>query len=110
VAKFKYLETMVTSHDENIQSYNLTVLYGSKTWSLKLRDEHTLNMLENKVLRRMFETERGEVTGGWRKLHNGKLHNLYSLLNIRKSRSMRLVRHVVCMEDMHKKFQLESLK
>jgi hypothetical protein len=37
---------------------------------------------ENGVLRRMFGPERVEVTGGWRKLHNEELHNLYSLTNI----------------------------
>jgi hypothetical protein len=26
----------------------------------------------------MFGSERGEVTGGWRKLQNEELHNLYS--------------------------------
>jgi hypothetical protein len=37
-------------------------------------------------------TEEGEVIGGWRKLHNGELHNLYSLTSIIrmiKSRRMR---------------------
>jgi hypothetical protein len=29
------------------------------------------------VLRRIFGPKRGEVTGGWRKLHNEELHNLY---------------------------------
>jgi hypothetical protein len=27
---------------------------------------------------RMFGSKRDEVTGGWRKLHNEELHNLYS--------------------------------
>jgi hypothetical protein len=31
----------------------------------------------NWVLRRIFGTKRNEVTGGRRKLHNEKLHNLY---------------------------------
>jgi hypothetical protein len=35
-------------------------------------------MFENKVLRRIFGPKRDEVTGGWRKLHNGELHDLYS--------------------------------
>jgi hypothetical protein len=35
-------------------------------------------VFENRVLRRMFEPKRDEVTGGWRKLHNEELHNLYS--------------------------------
>jgi hypothetical protein len=33
---------------------------------------------ENRVLRRIFGPKRDEVTGGWRKLHNEELHNLYS--------------------------------
>jgi hypothetical protein len=34
------------------------------------------------VLRRIFGWKRDEVTGGWRKLHNEELRNLYSSLNI----------------------------
>jgi hypothetical protein len=37
-----------------------------------------LRMFENRVLRRIFGPKRDEVTGGWRKLHNEELHNLYS--------------------------------
>jgi hypothetical protein len=32
---------------------------------------------ENRVLR-IFGPKRDEETGGWRKLHNEELHNLYS--------------------------------
>jgi hypothetical protein len=46
--------------------------------SLLLREEHKLRVFENRVLRRIFEPKRDEVTGGWRKLHIEKLHNLYS--------------------------------
>jgi hypothetical protein len=35
-------------------------------------------VFENRVCRRIFGPERGEVTGGWRKLHNEELHGLYS--------------------------------
>jgi hypothetical protein len=35
-------------------------------------------MFEKRVLRRIFEPKRNEVTGGWRKLHIEELHNLYS--------------------------------
>jgi hypothetical protein len=55
-------------------------------------------MLENRVLKGKFETKRDEVVGGWRKLHNEKLCNLYSsssIIKIIKSRKMRLVAHVV---------------
>jgi hypothetical protein len=51
------------------------VLYGYETWSLTLREEHRLRVLENKVLRRIFGLKRDEVTGDWRKLHNEELHN-----------------------------------
>jgi hypothetical protein len=34
-------------------------------------------LFENRVLKRIFEPKRDEVTGGWRKLHNEELHNLY---------------------------------
>jgi hypothetical protein len=42
------------------------------------------------------------VTGGWRKLHNEELHNLYnssSIIRIIKSRRMRGVGHVARMEE-----------
>jgi hypothetical protein len=35
-------------------------------------------MFENRVLRKIFGLKRDEVTGEWRRLHNGELHNLYS--------------------------------
>jgi hypothetical protein len=54
------------------------VLYGCETWSLTLREQHRLRVFENRVLRRIFGPKRGEVTGGWRKLHNEELHGLYS--------------------------------
>jgi hypothetical protein len=54
------------------------VLYGCETWSVTLRDEHRLRIFENRVLRRIFGPKRDEVTGKWRKLHSGQLHNLYS--------------------------------
>jgi hypothetical protein len=39
------------------------VLYGCQTWSLTLREEHRLGVFENRVLRRIFEPKRDEVTG-----------------------------------------------
>jgi hypothetical protein len=35
-------------------------------------------MFENRLLRRILGPKKDEVTGGWRKLHNEELHNLYS--------------------------------
>jgi hypothetical protein len=45
------------------------VLYGCKTWSLTLREEHRLRVTENRVLRKIFGPKR-EIDGSWRKLHN----------------------------------------
>jgi hypothetical protein len=48
----------------------------------------------------MNKPKRDEVTGGWRKLHNEELHNLYSLPNIIriiKSRRMTRAGHVARM-------------
>jgi hypothetical protein len=54
------------------------VLYGCESWSLTLREEYGVGLFENRVLRRIFGPKRDEVTGGWGKLHNEELHNLYS--------------------------------
>jgi hypothetical protein len=37
-----------------------------------------LRVLEEREPRTLFGPKRDEVTGGWRKLHNEELHNLYS--------------------------------
>jgi hypothetical protein len=53
------------------------VLYGCENCSLTLREERRLRVIENGVLRRIFGPKRDEETGGWRKLHNEELRNLY---------------------------------
>jgi hypothetical protein len=78
------------------------VFYGCETWSLTLKEEQRLKVFENRVLRRIFRPNRDEVTGEWRKLHNGELHNLYSspdIIRQIRSRRMRLVGHVACMGE-----------
>jgi hypothetical protein len=56
----------------------------------------------NGVLGRIFGPKREEVAGGWRRLHNEELHNLYPSPNIIrvKSRWMLWVGHVACMREM----------
>jgi hypothetical protein len=54
------------------------------------------------VLRRIFGPKRDEVTGEWRKLHSGELHNLYSspdIIRQIKSRRMRWAGHVARMGE-----------
>jgi hypothetical protein len=57
-------------------------------------------VFENRMLRRISGPKRGEVTGGWRKLHNQELHNLYStpsIIRMIKSRRIRWSGHVAQM-------------
>jgi hypothetical protein len=66
-------------------------------------------VFENRVLRRIFESKRDGVTGGWRKLHNEELHNLYSspsIIRIIKSRRMRWVGHVARMREKRNEYRL----
>jgi hypothetical protein len=56
----------------------------------------------NKLLRRILGPKRDEVTGGWRKLHNEELRDLYSslsIIRIIKPRRMRWAGHVARMEE-----------
>jgi hypothetical protein len=59
-------------------------------------------VFENWVLRRIFGPKRDQITGEWRKLHSGELHNLYSspdiIRQIRSSR-MRWAGHVARMGE-----------
>jgi len=73
------------------------VLYWCETWSLTLKEEGRLRVLENRVLRKIFGPKRDEVTREWRKLHNVELNNLYTSTNIVrviKSRRTRWAGHV----------------
>jgi hypothetical protein len=41
-------------------------------------------IFEKRALRRIFGPKREEVAGGWRRLHNEGLHNLYSSPNVKE--------------------------
>jgi hypothetical protein len=60
------------------------ILHGCETWSLTLREERRLRVLENKVLRRIFGPTRGNVTRECKKLHNEELTDLYSSPNFNR--------------------------
>jgi hypothetical protein len=56
-------------------------------------------VFENRVLGKIFGSKRDDVIGGWRKLHNEELFDLYSLpsiIRIVNLRRMRSVRQVEC--------------
>ena len=42
-----------------------------------MREEHRLGVFENKVLRKILGTQKDEITGEWRKLHNPEIHAVY---------------------------------
>jgi hypothetical protein len=66
-------------------------------------------VFEKRVLRSIFGPKRDEVTGGWRKVHNEKFHDLYSsssIIRIIKSRRMRWAGHVARMEEKRNAYRL----
>jgi hypothetical protein len=59
--------------------------------------------------KRIFGPKRDEVTGGWRKLHDEELHDLYSspsIIRIIKARRMRWVGYVELMWEKRKTYRL----
>jgi hypothetical protein len=66
-----------------------------------------MKAFENNVLK-IFRPNRDEVKGGWRKLNNKELHNLYSsshMIRMIKSR-MKWVRHVVRMGGVRNAYKI----
>jgi hypothetical protein len=53
-----------------------------------LKDERNLRVSVNRVLRRILEPKKDEVTGKWRKLHSEELKELYlpNIVRVIKSR------------------------
>jgi hypothetical protein len=100
------LSSRLSSRNLKVKIYKITILpvilYRCETWYLTLREEHRLRMFENRVLRRTFGPKRDEVTGEWRKMHKGELHNLYTspdIIRQIKSRRMRWAGNVARMGE-----------
>jgi sorting nexin-29 len=96
----KLLPSRLLSKNTKIRVYRsiilLFVLYGCETWSLTLREEQRLRVLEKRVLRRIFGPKRDETTGEWRRLHKEELNDLYSspnIIRVIKSRRLRWAGH-----------------
>jgi hypothetical protein len=85
------------------------VLYECGTWSLTISEEHRLRVFENRVMRWISGSKGDEVTGEWRKLHNEKLHDLYSspsIITIIKPRRMTWAGHVARMGENRNAYRL----
>jgi len=66
-------------------------LYWCETCSLNLKEERTLRVFENRVLRSIFGHKRDEVTLEWRELYE-ELNDLYTspnVIRVIKSRRIR---------------------
>jgi hypothetical protein len=84
-------------------------LYGCETRSLTPKEENRLRVFQNRVLWIIFGPKREEVAGGWRRLHNDELQNLYASPNIIrmiKSRRMRWAGNIACMGEIRKAYKI----
>jgi hypothetical protein len=84
------------------------VLYGCQARSLKLREERSLMVFKNTILRRIFGHKSGE-NGEWRRLHNDDLHSLYRSLKIVRvitPRRPKWAGHVSRMEEGRSAFKI----
>jgi hypothetical protein len=102
---YHYLQNLLSSSllskTVNIRIYKSivlpVVLYGCETWPPTLREKHRLTVFENRMLRIIVRPKRDEMMGGWKKLHNKELCDLYSsssIIRMLKSQRMRWVRDV----------------
>ena len=70
----------------------------NEAWSLILRWDRSLRVVENRILRRIFGSKNGE----WKRRHNEELNSLYrstNIVGVFKSRILIWARHLVRMED-----------
>jgi hypothetical protein len=64
-------------------------------------------VFKKRMLRGLFGPKRKEVTGGWRRLHNEELHNLYispNIIQVIESRMLRWMGHVAHMGKMRNEY------
>jgi len=79
------LSSSLLAKNVNIKIYRIILpvgSYGLETLLLTLREEYWVRVVENTVLRKIFELKRDEVTMELRGLHNEELYDLYFIPNI----------------------------
>jgi hypothetical protein len=80
-----------------------------------LKEVHRLRLVVSIKVGRMSDPKKEKVAGGWRRLHNEELHNMYAspnIVRVVKSRRLRCAGYVARMGEMrlHIIFWLEYLR
>jgi len=79
-----------------------------------IKGRHKLRGFWRRVLTKTLRPKREEVTGDWRKIRSGQLHDFYSsdVILFIKSRRMRWAGKVACMgkREVHTGFWWENLR
>jgi len=91
-----------------LQQFCVLFCMGMKLGRLHRGRNLRLRVFENRVLRGIFGAERDVVSGGWRKLYNEELNDLYcspNLVRVIKSRRMRWAGHVARMGREERRIQ-----
>jgi len=82
-ADFKPKQIQLGLLHKRLQAHRVTVLrvvlYGCKTWSLTLREEHRADVFENVVLRRAVWPQNVDVRWEWRKMDKEEIPNVVFL-------------------------------
>jgi hypothetical protein len=65
------------------------------SWSLILREEHTLRVLMNRLLNKIFGSKREDGAGGGTELHDEELQDMYCVSIIATAISLRTKRWTV---------------
>jgi len=101
--QFRMLPSHLLAKNANKQNYSFTCCF-IRVWNLV---SHYEGRTQTGCLRtwckgKYLDLRRNKITGGWRKVHNEELHNLYSSPNsvrVIKSRKIRWTKHVPHMRD-----------
>jgi hypothetical protein len=86
ICAFHYVFILLTSCTECIKTCCSDIAHANLKKEIQClshpKEEFRLTEFENRALRRKFGPKRDEVTGGWRRLHNEELQNLYGSPNL----------------------------